>query len=174
MIYTLGTAAKATGYTKPTIKTAIENGKLSADRNEKGHYQITRSELERVYPEELLKLETKQEEIRKDLRTFTPENRNNDSTLQVEVEILRAKLESMETASKQEKELLERQVESLRIERDRERQVLSDQVEDLRQQREDWKKQASNQTLLLSHEQERSKKLEEPPQGFFKKIFGVG
>lgn len=49
MKYTLGTAAKATGLSKTTIHRAIKSGKLSANRNENGSFEIDASELHRVY-----------------------------------------------------------------------------------------------------------------------------
>lgn len=49
MLYTLGQAAKAVGKAKGTIKNAIEKGRLSASKDEKGHYRIDPAELHRVY-----------------------------------------------------------------------------------------------------------------------------
>lgn len=51
MIYTLGTAAKATGKSKTTIQRAIVRGQISAKKNEKGGYSIDPSELHRVFPQ---------------------------------------------------------------------------------------------------------------------------
>ena len=50
MPYTLGQAAKACGRTKPTILNAINGGRLSASRDERGQWQIDPAELARVYP----------------------------------------------------------------------------------------------------------------------------
>ena len=51
MIYlTLGEAEKEVGVTKSTISRAIKDGRMSANRNENGHYQIDPAELFRVYP----------------------------------------------------------------------------------------------------------------------------
>jgi len=47
--YTLGQAAKATGKTKTTISNAIKKGRISATKNDVGHYQIEVSELHRVF-----------------------------------------------------------------------------------------------------------------------------
>ena len=49
MKYTLGTAAKATGKSRTAILRAINTGKISASKDENGHYQIDPSELFRVY-----------------------------------------------------------------------------------------------------------------------------
>jgi hypothetical protein len=50
MKYTLGQAAKAAGKAKGTISNAIKSGRLSANRNDKGQYEIDPAELHRVYP----------------------------------------------------------------------------------------------------------------------------
>ena len=50
MPYTLKQAAEATGKSKPTILRAIQNGKLSAAKNEQGSWLIEPVELHRVYP----------------------------------------------------------------------------------------------------------------------------
>lgn len=49
-VYTLGTAAKATGMTKSAIFKAIQKGSISAKKNEMGRYDIDPAELHRVYP----------------------------------------------------------------------------------------------------------------------------
>lgn len=48
-MYTLGTAAKATGMTKSAIFKAIKKGRISAKKNDLGRYEIDPSELHRVY-----------------------------------------------------------------------------------------------------------------------------
>jgi hypothetical protein len=50
MGYTLGTAAKATGKSRTSILRAIERGKISAEKNVHGQWDIEPSELHRVYP----------------------------------------------------------------------------------------------------------------------------
>jgi excisionase family DNA binding protein len=49
MFYTVGTAAKATGKSKPTITRAINKGQISAIRQEDGSYRIDPAELHRVF-----------------------------------------------------------------------------------------------------------------------------
>src|SRR5215472_10704061 len=46
----LAQAAKTAGKSKPTLLRAIKSGKLSASRTESGAYEITESELARVFP----------------------------------------------------------------------------------------------------------------------------
>ena len=48
MKYTLGQAAKATGKAKGTISNAIKQGRLSAQKNDKGEYEIDAAELAQV------------------------------------------------------------------------------------------------------------------------------
>jgi hypothetical protein len=50
MAYTLGEAAKATGKSKATISKAIKSGRISAQKDETGTFNIDPSELHRVYP----------------------------------------------------------------------------------------------------------------------------
>ena len=50
MPYTLGQAAIECGRTKPTLLGAIKKGRLAANRNERGEWQIDPAELARVYP----------------------------------------------------------------------------------------------------------------------------
>jgi len=50
MKLTLGKAAKEVGISKPSLSAAIKKGKVSAHKNEKGHYEIDPAELFRVYP----------------------------------------------------------------------------------------------------------------------------
>lgn len=49
-MYTLGTAAKATGLTKSALFKAIKKGRISAKKNDLGRYEIDPAELHRVYP----------------------------------------------------------------------------------------------------------------------------
>ena len=50
MYYTLGTAAKATGKSKPTIMRAIKTGKISAIDKTADGYKIDPAELHRMFP----------------------------------------------------------------------------------------------------------------------------
>jgi excisionase family DNA binding protein len=48
-MYTLGTAAKATGVAKSTIYRAIKAGRISASKTDTGDWSIDASELHRVF-----------------------------------------------------------------------------------------------------------------------------
>jgi hypothetical protein len=47
---TLGQAAKETGLSKPALSIAIKKGRISAKKNDLGHFEIDPAELFRVYP----------------------------------------------------------------------------------------------------------------------------
>lgn len=49
-MYKISEAVKATGVSKATIHRARENGKISASKDENGHYQFDPAELHRVFP----------------------------------------------------------------------------------------------------------------------------
>ncbi len=70
-MYTLGTAAKATGMTKSAIFKAIQKGRISAKKNEMGRYDIDPAELHRVYPP----LPTPEKDERERTRETATENR---------------------------------------------------------------------------------------------------
>ena len=50
MKLTLGQAAKEAGISKPSLSAAIKKGRLSANKNDSGVYEIDPAELFRVYP----------------------------------------------------------------------------------------------------------------------------
>jgi len=50
MKLTLGQAAKEAGISKPSLSAAIKKGRLSANKNESGVFEIDPAELFRVYP----------------------------------------------------------------------------------------------------------------------------
>lgn len=87
MSYTVGTAAKATGKSKPTITRAIQSGKISAERLEDGSYKIDAAELHRVFPPLPL--------ASNDTPVLTqPETPSETGGLQVEVKMLRELLDA--------------------------------------------------------------------------------
>jgi hypothetical protein len=51
MGHTLGTAAKATGMSRTAILRAIGKGKISAQKNDHGEWDIDPAELHRLYPQ---------------------------------------------------------------------------------------------------------------------------
>ncbi|PYG24702.1 excisionase family DNA binding protein [Pelagimonas varians] len=77
-MFTLGTAAKHVGKSKPTISKAIKDGRLSATKVN-GVYQIEPSELLRVFPT-------------KPVQETTPAPTVTTDILQVKVDMLEAQL----------------------------------------------------------------------------------
>jgi excisionase family DNA binding protein len=63
--------ANMIGVTKRTIQQQIQSGKISATRNDKGHYQIDSSEFFRVYPNAGKKEKSAQQEIERSLESVT-------------------------------------------------------------------------------------------------------
>jgi len=108
-------AAKEAGIAKKTLLEAISSGRLSATKNEKGHWQIEPAELFRVYPktgfsEPEKPIPTHQENTQK-----TTEN----SALEVEVKMLREQIDLMGTERDRERQQLVDQIEALKIEAER-------------------------------------------------------
>lgn len=94
MLYTLGQAAKAVGKAKGTIKNAIEKGRLSASKDDNGHYRIDPSELHRVYNA----LPTAQAKMNGIAPPVTPlENSTTIKALEDKVHLLEQTLNDMRT-----------------------------------------------------------------------------
>ena len=93
MTLTLKQAAEETGLSKPAILKSIKKGRISAQKDDNGHWQIEPVELFRVYP--------KANQVNKvnDNQLTTGNNKVN-SDLQDEIEVLREK-------SKMQKERIE-------------------------------------------------------------------
>lgn len=138
MHYTLGDAARSTGLSKPTIQRAIKSGKLSATRNEDGSYSIDPAELHRVYGT----LPRDGNDVPPVKQDETPSAPN---ALQVEVEVLRQKLSTLD------------------IERERERQQLSDRIEDLRNERDRLIRLTEEATISVRMITDQSQKPEPQP-----------
>ena len=107
MKLTLGQAAKTAKRSKGTLSKALNSGGISAEKDDKGRWQLDPSELSRwmsanPFPNSL------------ENQSETPEKTHENSVLGVEVKMLRERIDAM-TA-----------------ERDRERSQLVDQIEDLR------------------------------------------
>lgn len=87
-MYSLKQAAEAVGMGKPAILKAIQNGRVSAEKDEKGRWQIDPAELHRVYPP----VSENGSKNGSGERQETPKNNNGNSILQREVELLRERL----------------------------------------------------------------------------------
>jgi hypothetical protein len=157
LMYTIGTAAKATGKTKSTISRDIHKGKISATKNEDGSYSIDPAELHRVYPP------VSQGNGSSNGQSNDSQPLNFDAGtggLAVELQQLRERLSSVE------------------LERDREREQLTDQIEDLRRRldRADEERRDKDRQLTALLTDQRPK-LEPAPQpkgirGFLHRLTG--
>mgnify|MGYP003374178861 CR=1 FL=1 len=107
MKLTLGQAAKTAKRSKGTLSKALNSGGISAEKDDKGRWQIDPSELSRW-------MSANPFPNGHENQSETPEETHENSVLGVEVKMLRERIDAM-TA-----------------ERDRERGQLVDQIEDLR------------------------------------------
>ena len=134
-MYTIGTAAAATGKSKSTISRAIKEGKISAMKSEDGSYSIDPAELHRVYPP---LSESNGSGNGQSNDSQPPISPIGTGGLEAELQHLRERLSSLE------------------LEREREREQLSDQIEDLRRRldRADEERREKDRqlTALLTHE----------------------
>jgi hypothetical protein len=88
-VLTLANAAKETGLTRSAIFKAIKKGTLSANKDEKGHFQIDPAELFRVYKPVNKKLSTsEQQETTKEAQE-TAENQELRARLDMTNQLLR-------------------------------------------------------------------------------------
>ena len=108
-------AAKEAGVAKKTLLDAISSGRVSAEKNSVGHWEIETSELFRVYPK------TSFEEGRKP--ELTPvenlQKQGEISALEVEVKMLRHQIERMDAERERERSQLTDQIVSLKDQSER-------------------------------------------------------
>jgi excisionase family DNA binding protein len=135
MKLSLSQAAKEAGVSKPTLSRWVKKGKISAERQDDGSYQIDVSELDRI--RDLLKSGNRSGNP--DMKRS--ETHNEKSVLQAEIGLLRERL------SDKDQRLHEK----------------DDVIEDLREDRDRWRTQAEQAGRLLTDqrpETERTKRLE--------------
>jgi len=109
MKLTLNKAAQTCGRSKSTLIKAIKSGRLSAPRDDLGHYNIDPSELHRVFP---FQMNDHQEPVRN--RSTEPSATIQDDHLETtalerENDLLREMLEKAETNANHWRLLAERQ-----------------------------------------------------------------
>lgn len=145
-MYTLGQAAKATGLSKSWLSKAISSGKISAQKQENGSFQIDPSELHRVFPP----MATATVESVNDERMETQETVNDNSTLKRELEV-------MHEERQREREQLQTTIVDLRSR--------LDITEAARQREAEAREQAAADlrrlTLLITHQPQETS--EKPP-----------
>jgi hypothetical protein len=145
MKLTLGQAAKTAKRSKGTLSKALNSGGISAEKDDKGRWQIDPSELSRwmsanPFPNGL------------ENQLKTTEDAHENSVLGVEVKMLRERIEAM-TA-----------------ERDRERGQLVDQIEDLRARLDGAEAERVRLNALLTDQRERPKAVTK--RGFWGRLVG--
>ena len=124
-------AAQRVGKSTPTITRAIKNGRLSANRNDKGGYEIDPSELFRVYPpkDDSSNAQPLTQPVKcNDMQppTLPPEN----NALQKEIELLRERIEDKDSVIDDLRQRLDKESE--------ERRKLTAMISD--QRKSIWKK----------------------------------
>jgi hypothetical protein len=145
MKLTLGQAAKAARRSKGTLSKALNSGGISAEKDDKGRWQIDPSELSRWMSANpvLNSIENQHE---------TPEETHENSALEVEVKMLRERIDAM-TA-----------------ERDRERGQLVDQIEDLRARLDGAEAERVRLNAILTDQREKSS--ERSKRSLWKRLTG--
>jgi hypothetical protein len=140
-MYTIGTAAKATGKSKSTISRDVDKGKISAVKNEDGSFSIDPAELHRVYPPV-------------GSGNGLSEGHSND----------RQPLDRLAETGGLERELQHAQdrISVLDGERQREREQLQEQIDDLRgrldRSEEERREKDRQLTALLTDQRERKRR----------------
>lgn len=144
----LNKAAKEAGVAKSTLLDALNNGRMSAEKSEKGHWEIDPSELFRVFPK------TSSYNPEKPIHTplESHQKTNQNSALEIEVKMLRE------------------QIERVDAERERERSQLTDQIEALKEQAQ--RQSADHRQALAVLTDQREKSVETPRRGFWARIIG--
>lgn len=145
MKLTLGQAAKAAKRSKGTLSKALNSGGISAEKDDKGRWQIDPSELSRwmsanPFPNGV--------ETQGETHMETHEN----SALSVEIKMLRE------------------QIDTMKAERDRERGQLVDQIEALREQAA--RQSADHRQALAALTDQRERDAGPSRRGFWAKLIG--
>ena len=153
-ILSLNKAAKRVGVAKSTLLEALNtndiNKKMSAEKNARGHWEITISELERVF------MPTGSDQPR-ELGNNSDKNHKkspNPSALEVEVKALREQIIRMDETST------------------REREQAGERIEDLRGQLE--RQSTDHRQALAAITDQRVKAPEPPKRGFWARLTGSG
>ena len=141
-------AAKEAGIAKKTLLEAISSGRITAVKNDKGHWEIEPAELFRVYPK------TGFEEPEKPQPTHQENGSEASKTSALEIEV----------------KMLREQIERVDTERDRERSQLTDQIEALRDQAA--RQSADHRQVLAALTDQRESASEQPKRGLWARLVG--
>jgi hypothetical protein len=149
MKHTLGQAAKECQVSKSTLSRWIKKGRISAEPQEDGSFLIDASELNRIK-------ELQEQAVARNSSGNSSMQRmeppHETSVLQVEIEMLRERLNEKDATIRE-------------LRQDKERAI-----KDLQKERDEWREQAKRQTLLLTQVQQ-----EQPaqPRSFWKRLAGA-
>ena len=144
----LNKAAKEAGVAKSTLLDALNSGRMSAEKNEKGHWEIDPSELFRVFSRASSSEHKKLAQTLDENRGKTTQN----SALEIEVKMLREQIERMD------------------VERERERSQLTDQIDALKEQAA--RQSADHRQALAALTDQREKALEPSKRGIWARLVG--
>ena len=145
MKLTLGQAAKTAKRSKGTLSKALNSGGISAEKDDKGRWQIDPSELSRW-------MSANPFPNGRENQYETLEETHGNSPLGVEVKMLRE------------------QIDTMTVERDRERGQLVDQIEDLRARLDGAEAERTRLNALLTDQRE--KVAERPKRGLRARLVG--
>ncbi|KAA0909470.1 hypothetical protein FLO80_21410 [Aquicoccus porphyridii] len=145
MKLTLGQAAKTAKRSKGTLSKALNSGGISAEKDDKGRWQIDPSELSRWMSANPFPNGEKNQ-----VETHLETHENN--ALNVEVKMLRER------------------IDAITAERDRERGQLVDQIEDLRARLDGAEAERVRLNALLTDQRERS--AQQIKRGFWARLVG--
>lgn len=108
MALTLNQAAKICSRSKSTLLEAIRSGRMSAPKDDRGHYAIDPAELHRAFP---FQSQNRSSDRSSEPQPTNPENQSEpaDPALKREIELLREMLGKAEANADQWRALAERQ-----------------------------------------------------------------
>jgi len=151
-ILSLNKAAKRAGVAKATILEALNtndvNKKMSAEKNARGHWEISVSELERVFGSDSSYQSRKLDKVPDENHKKPPVS----SVLEVEVKALREQIARMDETSA------------------REREQAGERIEDLRGQLE--RQSGDHRQALAALTDQREKASEPPRKGLWARFIG--
>lgn len=156
MKLTLGQAAKHAGRAKGTLSKALTNGHISAEKDDKGRWQIDPSELQRWMDSNPFQNNT-ETGVKPPLET--PRNPSENSALSVEVKMLREQIERSDSDRERDRD-----------DREREREKHHDEVEALRTLLERQSAEHRQALAVLTDQRERA--ADTPRRGFWARLMG--
>lgn len=144
----LNKAAKEAGSAKSTLLEALNSGRMSAEKNDKGHWQIDPAELFRVFPK------TGSDDQSGPIPTPIENRQKTSQNIALEIEV----------------KMLREQIDRMDRERERERGQLSEQIENLRSQLE--RQSADHRQALAVLTDQRERTAEQPKRSLWARLRG--